>query len=243
MAPGSSLGGARPKASVVDPDGSQWIAKFPGKDDGRDIGAWEMIAAQLAHEAGIEMSECRLESLSTRGSTFLTRRFDRSLLRKRIQFASAMTMLGHRDGGDTSTGASYLELVDFITRQGSRPDADLKQLWRRIVFSIAVSNTDDHLCNHGFILEPTGWHLSPAFDINPSPGGGGLSLAIDENDNSLDFDLALSVAAYFRVPKVEAEAIIDRVLAVVSTWADSAKSLKLNKTEQSSMTKAFRKAR
>lgn len=242
IAPGSSLGGARPKASVIDPDGSLWIAKFPGKDDDRDVGAWEMLAAQLAREAGIEMSECRLESLSKRGSTFLTRRFDRSPEHKRIHFASAMTMLGYGDGADASAGASYLELADFITRHGSRPDADLKQLWRRIVLSIAVSNTDDHLRNHGFILEPKGWRLSPAFDINPSPYGGGLSLAIDENDNALDFGLALAVARYFRVPKLEAETTIDTVLAVVSTWIDRAKTLDINKAEQSIMVHAFKKA-
>jgi serine/threonine-protein kinase HipA len=240
IAPGSSLGGARPKASVLDSDQSLWIAKFPGKDDDRDVGAWEMLTAQLAHEAGVEMSECKLESISKRGSTFLTRRFDRSGTGKRIHFASAMTLLGYNDGADASVGASYLEIADFITRSGSRPEADLKQLWRRIVFSIAVSNTDDHLRNHGFILEPNGWRLSPAFDINPSPFGDGLSLAIDENDNALDFDLALSVAPYFRISKAEAEASIESIIAAVSTWPRRATMLGLDRSEQSGMSRAFK---
>jgi serine/threonine-protein kinase HipA len=243
IAPGSSLGGARPKASVLDPDGSLWIAKFPGKDDDRDIGAWEMLTARLAQEAGIEMSECKLESISKRGSTFLTRRFDRSGKDKRIHFASAMTLLGYSDGADASTGASYLEIAEFIARSGSRPDADLKQLWRRITFSIAVSNTDDHLRNHGFILEPKGWRLSPAYDINPSPYGSGLSLAIDENNNSLDFDLALSVARYFRTTTEEAETTVDSILATVSAWRERAKAINIGKNEIDMMSSSFRNRR
>lgn len=146
-----------------------------------------MLTALLARDAGIEMSDSRLEAVSTRGSTFLTKRFDRGLNGERYHFASAMTMLGHSDGDDAASGASYLELADFLTRHGSRPREDLRQLWKRIVFNIAVSNTDDHLRNHGFILESRRWRLSPAYDTNPSPYGGGLSLAIDESDNSLDF--------------------------------------------------------
>ena len=181
-----------------------------------------MLAAILARDAGVEMSESRLEAISQRGTTFLTQRFDRRT-EGRIHFASAMTLLGHNDGDDASTGASYLELADFIIRQGSRPDADLKQLWRRIVFSIAVSNTDDHLRNHGFLLEGSGWRLSPAYDVNPSPNPAGLSLAIDENDNSLDYRLALSVASFFRVPKKEAEEIVGIVRKAVASWREKAR--------------------
>jgi serine/threonine-protein kinase HipA len=238
IAPGSSLGGARPKASVMDDTGSLWIAKFPGKDDDRDIGAWEKLAADLASEAGIEISECRLESLSKRGSTFLTRRFDRSG-DKRIHFASAMTLLGHNDGDDAASGASYLELADFIIRYGSHPEADLRQLWRRIVFSIAVANTDDHLRNHGFILDDKGWHLSPAYDINPTPNPGGLSLAIDEDDNSLDFELALSVSQFFRIGKDDAQVFIEDIRSVVSSWREKAKEMSLRKKDIELMESAF----
>ncbi|MEN6364435.1 MAG: HipA domain-containing protein [Rectinema sp.] len=242
MAPGSSLGGARPKASVLFPDGSLWMAKFPGKDDDRNIGAWEMLTARLACEAGIEMSDCRLEAVSHRGSTFLTRRFDRSPKRERVHFASAMTMLGRSDGADATIGASYLEIADFLIRHGSQPQKDLRQLWKRILFNIAVSNTDDHLRNHGFLLESQGWRLSPAYDMNPSPFAGGLSLAIDESDNSLDFELALSVAEYFRLSLGEAREAMSEVLVAVSRWRKSAEDLGIPQSERDRMAQAFRTA-
>ena len=238
IAPGSSLGGARPKASVVDEKGDLWIAKFPGKTDEFDVGAWELLVSELAREADIEMSDCRLDSYSKRGSTFLTKRFDR-VGGGRLHFASAMTLLGRNDGDDSKAGASYLELAEFIMRFGSRPLADLHQLWRRIVFSIAVSNTDDHLRNHGFLLEGKGWRLSPAYDINPSPDSVGLSLAIDTHDNSLDFGLALSVAEYFRLSILDAEAIIDSVKGVVATWRERAKRMGIADSEIDYMARAF----
>ncbi len=240
IAPGSSLGGARPKASVVDEKGELWIAKFPGKDDERDSGAWEMLVADLARAAGIEMSECRLDSFSKRGSTFMTKRFDRQG-EGRIHFASAMTLLGRKDGDDAEAGASYLELAEFIMRSGSRPDADLRELWKRIVFSIAVSNTDDHLRNHGFLLEAKGWRLSPAYDINPSPDSAGLSLAIDEHDNSLDFGLAISVAQYFRLSKPDALSILEAIRGVVSTWQERTKALGIRRPEIELMQRAFQR--
>ena len=240
IAPGSSLGGALPKASVLDTDGSLWIAKFPGKDDDCDVGAWEKLAAGLAAESGIWMSESRLERLSARGSTFLTRRFDRAGAGRRLHFASAMTLLGRSDGADAATEDSYLEIADFIVRNGSRAAEDLRQLWSRIVFSIAVSNTDDHLRNHGFILEPGGWRLSPAFDINPVPQSAGLSLAIDEDDNSLEFGLALSVAPFFRLTPNESRAIVDSVLSSVAAWRERARALGIARGEQERMAGAFR---
>lgn len=164
IAPGSSLGGARPKAGVVDPSGNLWIAKFPGRSDDHDVATWEALTSELAVACGVQMSECRSDRFSNRGSTFLTRRFAR-VGPARLHFASAMALLGRLDGDDASTGASYLELADFIVRHGSRPDADLRQLWHRIVFSMAVLNTDDHLRNHGFLLEEDGWRLSPAYDM------------------------------------------------------------------------------
>ena len=226
---------------MLDENGELWIAKFPGKDDEHDSGAWELLVAELARDAGIEMSECRLDSFSKRGSTFLTKRFDRAGDR-RIHFASAMTLLGRRDGDDAEAGASYLELAEFIIRSGSRPDADLRELWKRIVLSVAVSNADDHLRNHGFLLEARGWRLSPAYDINPSPGSAGLSLAIDEHDASLDFGLALSVAPYFRLSKPEANSILESILDVTSTWRERAKALGIKKSEVERMGKAFKTA-
>lgn len=239
MAPGSSLGGARPKASVLDERGDLWIAKFPGKSDQRDVGAWELLAADIAGDAGVSMSVCRRASFSTRGTTFLTKRFDR-LGERRVHFASAMTLLGRKDGDDVASGASYLELAEFIMRFGSRPEEDLAQLWRRIVLSIAISNTDDHLRNHGFLMEDRGWRLSPAYDLNPDPESRGLSLAIDEHDNSLDFDLALSAAKYFRLSMQDAREILASITTAVSSWRKRARTLGISAFEIESMAAAFR---
>ena len=239
LAPGSSLGGARPKASVTDADGSFWIAKFPGKSDTFDVGAWELVAHRLATAAGIETVPSRKETFSPRGTTFLTKSFDRGP-DGRIHFSSAMTLLGYQDGADAAAGASYLELADLLVRHGAQTAADLAQLWRRIVFNIAISNTDDHLRNHGFLLTPDGWVLSPCYDINPSPLGQGLSLAINENDNSLDFDLALSVSPSFRLSSTQAQSILATILEAVSRWPRVATELGIARNEQSGMATAFR---
>ncbi|KAB1067593.1 type II toxin-antitoxin system HipA family toxin [Tamlana haliotis] len=239
VSPGSSLGGARPKASVLDNEGNLWIAKFPSKNDGDDIGAWEMVTYQLAIQAGIDMADSKAEKFSSNQHTFLTKRFDRTRSGKRIHFASAMTLLGYTDGIDASSGASYLELVDFITKHGANPEKDLKQLWRRIVFSICVSNTDDHLRNHGFLLKEKGWVLSPAYDINPVETGMGLKLNISEDDNALDLDLALEVAPYFRIEKEKGNIIIDEVLAVVSQWKLYANTYGISRLEQERKAGAF----
>jgi len=199
IAPGASLGGARPKASIVDNDGGLWIAKFPSRNDQGDIGGWEIVTYELAIAAGINMAESKAQKFSSDYYTFLTKRFDRTENGGRIHFASAMTMLGYIDGQDHSDGASYLELVEFIQKYGANVDQDLEQLWRRIVFSISVTNTDDHLRNHGFILTNQGWSLSPAYDINPVETGTGLKLNISDEDNSLDLDLALEVSEFFRL--------------------------------------------
>lgn len=157
VAPGASLGGARPKASIVDNDGNLWIAKFPSRNDSGDIGAWEIVTYELAVSAGIRMAESKAQKFSSEHYTFFTRRFDRTEKNKRIHFASAITMLGYKDGQDHSDGASYLEIVEFLMNHGANVDKDLEELWRRIVFYICVSNTDDHLRNHGFILSDKGW--------------------------------------------------------------------------------------
>jgi serine/threonine-protein kinase HipA len=239
MAPGSSLGGARPKASVVDPEGNLWIAKFPSTNDEYDIGAWEMVVYELALNAGINVAPARLQQFSGRHHTFLTKRFDRIHQTGRIHFASAMTLLGQQDGADFHSGAGYLDMVAFIIQNGYRVNENLRELWTRVIFNILVKNTDDHLRNHGFLLREGGWELSPAYDMNANPQGNGLTLNISENDNSPDPELALSVAKHFRLKPGEAEAIFKHVQDAVSRWPTIAAKYKLSRREQENMANAF----
>ena len=240
LTPGSSLGGARPKASVLDAQGELWIAKFPSLHDDRDVGGWEKVAYHLAKNAGINVPESDTGKFSSKRNTFLTKRFDRTPKGERIHFASAMTLLGRTDGNNYSAGASYLDLAEFIMQHGASPDADLEELWKRIVFYISISNTDDHLCNHGFLFTDKGWTLSPAFDINPTPTGTGLSLNISSTDNALSIDLARDVAAYFRVSDAKATHIIGRIQAEVSKWDAIAEKAGISKAERNAMAKAFK---
>lgn len=240
MAPGSSLGGARPKASVKDLSDALWIAKFPSKSDLIDSGAWEMVANELAHQSGINTAEGCIKKFNSKHHTFLTKRFDRLANGMRIHFSSAMTLLGHNDGADAEDGVSYLELVEFIIQNGANVNEDLEELFKRIVFSIAISNTDDHLRNHGFLLTKSGWTLSPAYDLNPNKYGVGLKLNISENDNSLDFNLAVSVAPYFRLSEERAVELIDEIKKVVSGWRNVANKYKIPNFEQDMMRSAFR---
>ncbi len=238
LAPGGSLGGARPKASIVDPEGFLWIAKFPSRNDERDIAAWEMVVNELAVNAGITIAEGRIQKFNNKYHTYLTKRFDRTAICERLHFASAMTLLGYADG-EKSAGASYLELAEFIIRNGANVAADLEELWRRIVFSICVKNTDDHLRNHGFLLTDAGWILSPAYDVNPNEYGTGLHLNITEDDNALELPLVLSVAKYFRISAARAEEIIEQVKASVNTWKAVATKYNLSRAEQERMGTAF----
>ncbi|MCI8375252.1 MAG: HipA domain-containing protein [Lachnospiraceae bacterium] len=239
LAPGSSLGGARPKASVSAPDGSLWIAKFPSKNDDVNIGAWEMVAHDLAVLCGLDVPEARLESFSKIGSTFLVKRFDREGSR-RIHFASAMTLLGKNDGANAADGSSYLELASLIRKYGDTPKKDLQELWRRIVFNMAVSNTDDHLRNHGFILSKEGWRLSPAYDVNPNADGDVLSLNVDTNNNLIDFDLALSVAKLYEMPQKQALEDLNEIRNTVeASWRKLAQNYGINRSEIESMSPAF----
>lgn len=242
IAPGSSLGGARPKASILDAKNHLWIAKFPSKNDGSDIGAWEAVTYEMAIHAGIHMAESQARKFANQHHTFLTKRFDRTNSGERIHFASAMTLLGYTDGQDFTDGASYLELAEFIMRNGADVRADLEELWRRIVFSICVSNTDDHLRNHGFILTDIGWKLSPAYDINPVETGNGLKLNISENDNALDIDLALEVIPYFRLSESRAKQILEKVKSSVQNWRKIASKYGISKTNQELKARAFRQA-
>ncbi|MBV7531360.1 type II toxin-antitoxin system HipA family toxin [Chitinophaga sp. sic0106] len=239
MAPGSSLGGARPKAGVRDPEGQLWIAKFPSGNDEVDIGGWEAVAMDIAKAAGVLISPSKAQKFSGKHHTFLSRRFDRTPSGERIHFASAMTMLGYSDGADYTTGVSYLELAEFLIKNGAKVDEDLEELWRRIVLYVSIKNTDDHLRNHGFLLTVEGWRLSPVYDVNPFADGTGLTLNISEDDNSLDLDLVRSVAPYFRVAKKQGEQIIAKVLAAVKDWRQYAIKIGLSKREQDLMERAF----
>lgn len=241
IGPGSSLGGARPKASVRHPDGSLWIAKFPSKNDDKDSGIWELLVNKMAKAIDINMAEATASIFSQKQHTYLSKRFDRSINNERLHFASAMTLLGYKDGYSHKEGGSYLELVELIERYGASPDIDLIELWKRVVFSVGVSNTDDHLRNHGFILTRKGWRLSPAYDINPNQDGIGLSLNISENDNSLNFNLCLEVAEYFRWSLKDAKDYIEKVQKEISNWNIRAKELHIPNNQIKFMESAFEK--
>lgn len=239
MAPGSSLGGARPKANILDENGHPWIAKFPSGNDTIDKGAWEYLAYQLAINAGIEMVECRIEKITGRHHTFFTKRFDRDMA-ERIHFASAMTMIGKNEDLIRDETPSYLDILEFIQFSGVRVNEDMHQLWRRVIFNIFISNTDDHLRNHGFILTGNGWCLSPAYDINPSIDKDGLALNIDMDNNSLDIDLAKSVGIYFRLSEKEMDNIIEEVKSSVLNWKKIATEIGISRSEQTLMSGAFK---
>ena len=243
IAPGGSLGGARPKASVADEQGHLYIAKFPSSRDDHDVGGWEMVVNALALGCGLNVAVASAQKFASDHHCFMVRRFDRTDTGKRLHFASAMTMTGHVDGDDASTGVSYLELAEVLIRHGSQTKADLRELWSRIVFNILVSNTDDHLRNHGFILVPgSGWRLSAAYDMNPVPFAEGLKLNITDADNALDLGLAREVAAYFRLALDDADDIIDRFRGTVRQWRTLAGGLGLTVREQDRMADAFRLA-
>lgn len=239
IAPGSSLGGARPKANVVDEEGYLWIAKFPSGNDTIDKGAWEYLAYRLAIDAGIQMADSRLEKVAGKHHTFFTKRFDRDKAR-RIHFASAMTMTGKNEELIRDDSPSYLDIAEFIQFSGNDITDGLGQLWRRLVFNILISNTDDHLRNHGFVLTEKGWCLSPAFDINPSIDKDGLALNIDMDSNALDMELAKRAGVYFRLSGKEMKVIIDEVRSSVANWQQVAKEIGISRNEQTLMSAAFR---
>jgi serine/threonine-protein kinase HipA len=239
IAPGTSLGGARPKANFTDRSNDFWIAKFPSRNDTIDKAAWEFLAYRMATKIGIDMANSSISKISGNHNTFLTKRFDR-IKRDRIHFASAMTMTGNSEENLRDNKASYLEIAEFIRFSGASNEEDLHQLWKRIVFNISISNTDDHLRNHGFVLSDKGWRLSSAFDVNPSIDKQGLALNIDTDNNALDFDLARSVGEFFMLDKAIMDKILAVVKSVVSDWRKYANSVGISKTEQDRMDPAFR---
>ena len=239
IAPGSSLGGARPKANILDEHQQLWIAKFPSKNDTVDKAAWEFLTYKLATRAGIEMAACRLKKVMGKHHVFFTKRFDRKGT-ERIHFCSAMTLTGNNEDTIRNHAASYLDIAECIQNYGCNVGQNLQQLWRRMVFNIAVSNTDDHLRNHGFILGEKGWQLSPAYDLNPSTDKAGLALNIDTDDNALDVDLAKTVGSYFRLNNSAMNQITDEVSRSVKQWRTLAKEIGISGAEQELMSSAFK---
>ena len=237
VASGAVLGGKRAKATVIDNDWLMWMAKFPSVHDTLDCGGWEFVAHTMAGLSGIQTVPSMMKKLNHHHHAFIVQRFDRTKRGERLHYASATTLLGYT--GNNSTTPSYLDMAAFIIQHGAEVAADLEELWRRMVFNIAIRNTDDHLNNHGFLMNEKGWKLSPVFDLNPDPQGRALSLNISESDNALSLDLAMRVAPYFRVPHARAKKIADEIQLVKSQWNKFAADAGLTKAEQEKMSGAF----
>lgn len=228
--PGTSLGGARPKASVIDERGKLYVAKFPSRNDDYDVAMWEHLCHLLAQRAGISVAETSVLNTGGKYHTLLSKRFDRTEEGKRIHFASAMTLLGLKDGCNAETGNGYLDIVDFIIRGCCDVDYNLHELYRRVVFNVCVGNSDDHFRNHGFLLTPSGWILSPAYDMNPTTNEY-QSLLISTSSNSSDLQILLDAASDYMIKKKDAETIIQDVIRAVIEWKSLAAKLCIAKRE------------
>lgn len=229
--PGTSLGGARPKASVVDEDKTLYVAKFPSRNDDYDVAQWEHLCHLLAHRAGINAAQTRVIKANSAYHTLLSRRFDRTADGRRVHFASAMTLLGLTDGCNADTGHGYLDIVDFIIQDCCDVESNLKELFRRVAFNICIGNTDDHFRNHGFLLTPRGWTLSPAYDMNPTHSDY-QSLLITPSTNKSDLDLLLEAAEDYLLSPEVAQSIISEVKSAVKHWQPLATSMSIPQREQ-----------
>lgn len=236
--PGSSLGGARPKASVINKDNRLSIAKFPSLNDDHDVGLWEHFCHLLAKKAGIHAASTQVIHTGDKYHTLLSRRFDRTDAGRRIHFASAMTLLGLSDGDDAGTGHGYLDIVDFILQGCTNVDANLKELYRRVAFNISVGNSDDHFRNHGFLLTARGWTLSPAYDMNPTVHAY-QSLLIDRHSNKADLQLLLDACEDYMLDKTTATQIIAEVVAAVKGWQPLATRLGITRREMDLFAEVF----
>ena len=236
--PGTSLGGARPKAGVLNEEGELCVAKFPSRNDEYDIGLWEHLSNLLAKEAGVEAAETRAITAGEKYHTLLSKRFDRTTDGHRRHFASAMTLLGLTDGCNAQTGNGYLDIVDFILQHCCNVEANLRQLYRRVAFSIAIGNSDDHFRNHGFLLTPKGWTLSPAYDLNPTFNDH-QSLLINATTNRSDLQLLLASSEEYMISKEEATRIIEEVKDGVSQWRSMATRLGIAKREMDLFAQVF----
>ncbi len=219
--PGSSLGGARPKASVMDTDKTLYVAKFPSRKDDYDVGLWEHLCHLLAAKAGINAASTKVLQTNDKYHTLLSRRFDRNQDGKRIHFASAMTLLGLNDGDNATTGHGYLDMVDFILQNCTNVEQNLQELYRRVAFNICIGNIDDHFRNHGFLLTSKGWTLSPAYDMNPTLNEY-QSLLINSTTNKSDLSILLASCEEYMLGRETAEKIIGEVKDAVKGWKDMA---------------------
>lgn len=223
--PGTSLGGARPKASVIDDDGCLTIAKFPSRKDDYDVARWEHFCHIMGQKAGLNVAVTRTIP-GERHHILLSKRFDRTKSGERIHFASALTLLGLTDGDNASTGYGYADIVDFIIRHGSNVDQNLEELYRRVAFYIIIGNSDDHFRNHGFLLTRKGWMLSPAYDINPTLAGN-QSLLINRSTSESDLNILLESAEDYMLSEEKARNIITEVRTVMQSWRGEARRLGL----------------
>lgn len=228
--PGSSLGGARPKAGVRDADGCLYVAKFPSRNDDYDVSLWEHLSHLLAKKAGVIAAETSVIPTGDKYHALLSKRFDRTADGRRIHFASAMTLLGLSDGNNAQTGNGYLDIVDFILQSCCQVEDNLRQLYRRVAFNIAIGNSDDHFRNHGFLLTPKGWTLSPAYDMNPTTNEY-QSLLITSSTNKADLNLLLEASEEYMIGKEESTMIIQDVTDAVKGWRRAAASIGIAKRE------------
>lgn len=236
--PGTSLGGARPKAGVLNEEGELCVAKFPSRNDEYDIGLWEHLSHLLAKEAGVEAAETQAIATGEKYHTLLSKRFDRTTDGRRKHFASAMTLLGLTDGCNAQTGNGYLDIVDFILQHCCDVEANLQQLYRRVAFNIAIHNSDDHFRNHGFLLTPKGWTLAPAYDLNPTFNDH-QSLLINATTNRSDLQLLLASSEEYMIGKEEATHIIEEVKDGVSQWRSMATRIGIAKREMDLFAQVF----
>lgn len=229
--PGSSMGGARPKACVLSQDNNIYVAKFPSVKDEYDVGKWEYLANQLAKECGINTADAKLLKPKEGYSIFLSKRFDRNSYGQRIHMASSLTMLGLKDGAGAETGNGYLDIVDFIVSGAIQSEKQLEELFRRVAFNICIGNTDDHFRNHAFVLTKDGWILSPAYDMNPTRSVY-QSLNINGSSNKSDINLLYKSHEEYLIGAEKAREIINDVVHTVKYWESMASSLKINSAEQ-----------
>ena len=236
--PGSSLGGARPKASVISEDKTLYVAKFPSRKDDYDAGLWEHFAHLLAKNAGINVAHTEVLSVGEKYHTLLSKRFDRTPEDRRVHFASAMTLLGLSDGDNATTGHGYLDIVDFILQNCTNVEANLQELYRRVAFNVCIGNSDDHFRNHGFLLTAKGWTLSPAYDMNPTLNEY-QSLLITSTSNKADLHILLDACEDYMIRRKVAEGIIRDVANVVKDWRCLSTRLGIAKNEQERFTTVF----
>ena len=239
--PGTSLGGARPKAGVMNDEGRLCVAKFPSRNDDYDVGLWEHLSHLLAKESGVVAAETNVIETGEKYHALLSRRFDRTAEGCRKHFASAMTLLGLTDGCDAKSGNGYLDIVDFILQNCCDVEQNLRQLYRRVAFNIAIGNSDDHFRNHGFLLTPRGWTLSPAYDMNPTLNEY-QALLINSTTNYADLQVLLGSSEEYMIGKDEAVYIIEEVRAGVKHWKSIATRLGIAKREMDVFEQVFQRS-